>query len=378
MDKTFLNKILIKAQEIKASDIHLLSNLKPYARIHGEIKQLTDFQVLSAQNILNILLSILDKNLQEIFLKKLQVDFAYFNTDNNTRYRVNAFRDSKGISIVFRALNSNIPILEESDYPDIFKKIASLDKGLVLICGPTGSGKSTTIATMIDYINRNTEKHIITIEDPIEYIYESKKSIINQREIGKNVVSFAEGLKGALREDPDVILVGELRDQKTIKLALTAAERGHLVFGTLHTISASKTIGRIIDSVANEEKDIIRNMLSTSLRAVVLQTLLKKPNNSGRVPAYEILVGTTAIRNLIRDNKIFQIDSMIQTGSKFGMTTMKDYIQKLIQKNKVDRKLATEMIMKSDEDVFRVEEPTKKYSYLEHDPVFNNKDPLYG
>ncbi len=361
MDRNFLNNILIKAKELKSSDIHISSNHVPHIRIDGSIKPIEGFQVLTAKNILDLMLSIMDKNAQENFMKKAQADFAYFNTECQTRYRVNIFKDYNGIAAVFRALSSNVIELENSDYPEIFKKIASLDKGLVLVCGPTGSGKSTTLSSIIDYINRTTEKHIITIEDPIEYVYKSDKSLINQREVGKDVQSFSDGLRGALREDPDVILIGEMRDKETIKMALTAAETGHLVFGTLHTMSASKTIDRIIDSVDSGEKEVVRSMLSTSLRAIVLQTLLKKPEGKGRIAAFEILVATGAIRNLIRENKSFQIDSMIQTGSKYGMVTMKDYVEKLIRNNLVDPDYAITKISNNDNEVFRADNQLKYY-----------------
>ncbi len=356
MDKNFLNKILIKAQELKSSDIHISSNLVPRVRSIGNMVPIDGIQALTAKNILDILIDIMDKNVKDSFIKKGQADFAYVNAENNIRYRVNAFRDHSGVAVVFRALSSKIPVLEESDYPEIFKKIASLEKGLVLVCGPTGSGKSTTLAAIIDYINRNTKKHIITIEDPIEYVYKTNNSLINQREIGRDVQSFADGLKGALREDPDVILIGEMRDKETIKMALTAAETGHLVFGTLHTMSASKTIDRIIDSVDAGEKDVVRTMLSTSLKAIILQTLLRKIDGTGRVAAYEILVATGAIRNMIRENKTFQIDSIIQTGSKYGMITMKDYIEKLTRNKIVDPEEARLAISNNDDDIFRNDE----------------------
>lgn len=349
MDKSFLNSILIKAQEAKSSDIHISSNHIPHVRVFGSIKPLEGFQVLTGRNILDLMLSIMDKNIQESFMKKAQADFAYFNTENQIRYRVNIFKDYNGVGAVFRALSNNILNLENEGYPEIFKKIASLDKGLVLVCGPTGSGKSTTLSSIIEYINTNTEKHIITIEDPIEYVYKSNKSLINQREIGKDVQSFSDGLRGALREDPDVVLIGEMRDKETIKMALTAAETGHLVFSTLYTMSASKTIDRIIDSVEAHEKEVVRSMLSTSLQAIILQTLLKNYDNTSRIAAFEIAIGTNAIRNMIRENKIYQIDSVIQTGSKYGMITMKEYVEKLIYENLVDKKEALSKITKIEE-----------------------------
>lgn len=360
MDKSFLNSILEKSEELKSSDIHISSGHVPYVRINGSMKPMDGFEVLSARNVLDMMLSIMDKNSQENFIKRSQADFAYSNADKK-RYRVNIFRDNNGIGVVFRALGNNLVDLENSDYPEVFRKIAMLDKGLVLVCGPTGSGKSTTLSSIIDYINKHTEKHIITIEDPIEHVYKSDKSLINQREVGRDVLSFSDGLRGALREDPDVILIGEMRDKETIKMALTAAETGHLVFSTLHTMSASKTIDRIIDSVDSGEKDVIRSMLSTSLQAVILQALLRRPEGKGRIAAFEILVGTGAIRNMIRENKVFQIDSMIQTGSKFGMTTMRDYVEKLIRNNLVDPDYAITKISGNNDDAFRTENQSKYY-----------------
>lgn len=336
MDKQFLNKILNEAQKLNASDIHLSANLHPYIRLQGDIVKMDTFPEFTAKDILNMALDSMDKYAQEFFLKNLQVDYAYSNIENQTRYRVNVFKTRKGISASFRQLNNTIPELDSADFPEIFTKIANLEKGLVLVCGPTGSGKSTTLATILEYINRNLKKHIITLEDPIEYIFETKNCLIDQREVGRSVESFADGLKAALREDPDIIMIGEMRDKETIKMALTAAETGHLVFSTLHTMSASKTIDRIIDSCDLNEKEVVRSMLSTSLQAIILQKLFKRPENLGRIAGFEVAIGTNAIRNLIRENKIHQIDSIIQTGSKFGMITMKDYIEKLINKNLVD------------------------------------------
>lgn len=350
MDRKFLNTILNKAKEFRASDIHLSSGLLPYIRTQGDMIPLQDFEHLSAKNILDLSLSIMDNYAQENLLKNLQTDFAYYNEEIKTRYRVNVFKNSRGVSMAFRRLNSAIPKLEEAGFPEIFKRIATQEKGLVLVCGPTGSGKSTTLAILIDYINRHTKKHILTIEDPIEYVYETKNSLVEQREVGKSVKSFTDGLTGALREDPDIILVGEMRDRETIKMALTAAETGHLVFSTLHTMSASKTIDRIIDSSDPNEKEVIKNMLSTSLQAIILQTLIKNKDNTDRVAGFEVVVGTGAIRNLIRENKVYQIDSMIQTGTKYGMITMEDYVEDLIRKDIVNREDALSKIKKIDKE----------------------------
>lgn len=350
MDKNFLNQILMRAEEDKASDVHILTDMPPCFRINGDIVEYDNCDMFSAKNVLDLSLDIMDKVAQENFLEYLQCDFGYTNKESNTRYRVNVFRSFNGVSIAFRRLNSTIMKLEDVGFPEIFRKLVMLEKGLILICGPTGSGKSTTLASMIDYVNRNSKKHIITIEDPVEYIHKSNESIISQREVGRSVLSFAEGLRGALREDPDIILIGEMRDKETIKMALTAAETGHLVFGTLHTMSASKTIDRIIDSTDTGEKEVIRSMLSTSLQAIILQTLIKKEDNSGRIAAFEILIGTNGVRNLIRENKTHQIDSVIQTGSKYGMVTLRDYTIKLMEAGLIDKETALRRIAKVDED----------------------------
>ena len=340
------------ANNLNASDIHLSSGVPPYVRVNGDIEPLEGFTApLTPKDISNILLSIIDKYNQESLLKNLQTDFAYHNPETNSRYRVNAFKSVKGLSVVFRKLNTVIPKLEDVGFPSIIKKIANLDKGLVLICGATGSGKSTTLAILLDYINRNKNKHIITIEDPVEYLHETKKSLVDQREVGKSVKNFSDGLRGALREDPDIILVGEMRDKETIRMALTAAETGHLVLSTLHTMSASKTVDRIINSFDSEEKDIVRNMLSTSLQAIILQTLLKNSTNNGRVAAFEVAIATSALRNLIREDKIYQIDTLIQTGSRYGMMTMAEYVEKLLRDGMVDKEEALTKISKIDEQL---------------------------
>lgn len=352
MDINDLNYILDLANGLDASDIHLSSGVPPYVRINGDIRPLEGFtNPLTPKDISNILLSIIDKYNQEALLKNLQTDFAYHNAETNSRYRVNAFKSVKGLSVVFRKLNMVIPKLEDIGFPSIMKKIANLEKGLVLICGATGSGKSTTLAILLDYINRNKNKHIITIEDPVEYLHETKQSLVDQREVGKSVKNFSDGLRGALREDPDIILVGEMRDKETIRMALTAAETGHLVLSTLHTMSASKTVDRIINSFDSEEKDIVRNMLSTSLQTIVLQTLLKNSTNSGRIAAFEIAIATSALRNLIREDKIYQIDSLIQTGSRYGMMTMVEYVEKLLRDGVVDKEEALSKISKIDEQL---------------------------
>ena len=261
-----------------------------------------------------------------------ECDFS-FEIPELSRFRVNAFVQNRGAGAVFRTIPSKVLSLEDLKAPRVFQDIADQPRGVVLVTGPTGSGKSTTLAAMINYINENHPAHILTVEDPIEFVHESKRSLINQREVHIHTHSFANALKSALREDPDVILVGEMRDLETIRLALTAAETGHLVFGTLHTPSAAKTIDRIIDVFPAAEKDMVRAMLSESLKAVISQTLLKRKEGSGRVAAHEIMIGTPAIRNLIRENKVAQMVSAIQTGSQVGMQTLDQCLTDLVRKN---------------------------------------------
>jgi twitching motility protein PilT len=262
----------------------------------------------------------------------LEVDFS-FEIPSLARFRVNAFNQQNGAAAVFRTIPSKVLTLEDLNAPAIFKEISDQPRGVVLVTGPTGSGKSTTLAAMIDYINENVYSHILTIEDPIEFVHQSKKCLINQREVGPHTMSFANALRSALREDPDVILVGEMRDLETIRLALTAAETGHLVFGTLHTSSAAKTIDRIVDVFPAAEKEMVRSMLSESLRAVIAQTLLKTKDGTGRVAAHEIMIGTPAIRNLIRENKVAQMYSSIQTGGNLGMQTLDQCLLDLVRRN---------------------------------------------
>lgn len=268
------------------------------------------------------------------FEEKLEVDFS-FELPNVGRFRVNAFNQARGCAAVFRTIPVEIPTLDQLGAPEIFEKIANYEKGLVLVTGPTGSGKSTTLAAMVDYVNRNHNKHILTIEDPIEFVHTNNKCLVNQREVHRDTHSFKAALRSALREDPDVILVGELRDQETISLALTAAETGHLVFGTLHTSSAAKTIDRIIDVFPGSDKDMVRSMLSESLRSVIAQKLLKRVGG-GRLACHEIMMATPAIRNLIREDKVAQMYSIIQTGAAHGMQTMEQNAKQLIAQGLVD------------------------------------------
>ena len=271
---------------------------------------------------------------RKVYEETLECDFS-FEIPNLARFRVNAFNQQRGAAAVFRTIPSKVLTLEELNAPKIFKEISEYPRGIVLVTGPTGSGKSTTLAGMVNHINENDYGHILTVEDPIEFVHESKKCLINQREVGPHTLSFSNALRSALREDPDVILVGEMRDLETIRLALTAAETGHLVFGTLHTSSAAKTVDRVVDVFPAAEKEMVRAMLSESLRAVISQTLLKTKDGNGRVAAHEIMIGTPAIRNLIRENKIAQMYSAIQTGQNYGMQTLDQNLIDLVRRNVV-------------------------------------------
>jgi twitching motility protein PilT len=330
-NENFLDKVLLILETKGVSDIHLKSGYNIYYRSMGDIKIMKDTPVIDNNTILTFLKDILDDRMKGEFQKNKQVDFG-FATSNNTRYRANLFKTHVGLSLSLRRINNKISTFEELMAPDIIRTLANLQKGLVIISGPTGSGKSTTLSSIINYINENQERHIITIEDPIEFVHQNKKCLINQREIGNDVVNFSLALKSALREDPDIILLGEIRDAETIKECLTAAETGHLVFTTMHTQTAAKSIDRIVDTCEAGEKDMVRSMLSTSLQAVVLQKLLKRRDGTGRICAFEVLVGTAGVRNLIKENKIAQIDSMIQTGTKYGMIDMLTSIDNLYKR----------------------------------------------
>ena len=316
-----------------ASDLHLSAGVSPMVRIDGEVRKL-GIPALSHADVHRLVFEIMSDSLRGEFEEKLEVDFS-FELPNVGRFRVNAFNQSRGCSAVFRTIPVEIPTLEQLGAPDIFEKIANYEKGLVLVTGPTGSGKSTTLAAMVDYVNRNHNKHILTIEDPIEFVHTNNKCLVNQREVHRDTHSFKAALRSALREDPDVILVGELRDQETISLALTAAETGHLVFGTLHTSSAAKTIDRIVDVFPGSDKDMVRSMLSESLRSVIAQKLLKRVGG-GRVACHEIMIATPAIRNLIREDKVAQMYSIIQTGAAHGMQTMEQNAKQLMAQGLVD------------------------------------------
>ena len=317
-----------------ASDVHLSAGQPPMLRIHGDIKRL-EHAALSADEVHNMIFDIMNDHQRKCFQGDLDIDFS-FELGGIARFRVNVFNQRKGEGAVFRAIPATVVSLQELGMPPVLQELCEKERGLVLVTGPTGSGKSTTLAAMIDFINTNSETHILTVEDPVEFVHESKKSLINQREVGPDTKSFGSALRGALREDPDVILVGEMRDLETISLALTAAETGHLVLGTLHTSSAPKTVDRIIDVFPAGQQNQVRAMFSESIQAVVTQTLCKK-EGGGRIAAVEILLGTAACRNLIREGKIHQIPSILQTGQKLGMQTLDMALQELVSKRLISR-----------------------------------------
>lgn len=323
-----LTQLLAFAMQNNASDLHLSAGSAPIIRVHGQMKKVKA-DALSSDEIRGMLYSVMSEEQRADYERDLDLDIA-ISFGDKARFRVNAFNTRQGAAAVFRAIPSEIPTMQELDLPPAIRKFTELEKGLVLVTGATGSGKSTTIAAIINHINEHKNKHILTIEDPVEFFHQSKKSLINHREIGLDSKSFKNALKAALREDPDVILVGEMRDYETISLAMTAAETGHLVIGSLHANSAVKTIDRVIDVFPSGDKAMARTMLSSSLEGVVAQTLLRKADGGGRVGAFEILVGTNAVRNLIRENQIPQIFSMLQTGSRYGMITMEEAINNLV------------------------------------------------
>ncbi|MDJ0806231.1 MAG: type IV pilus twitching motility protein PilT [Gammaproteobacteria bacterium] len=317
-----------------ASDLHLSAGLPPMIRVDGDIRRI-NVPALEHKVVHGLVYDIMNDKQRKDFEEFLENDFS-FEIPGLARFRVNAFNQARGAAAVFRTIPSKVLTLEDLGCPQIFRDIVDVPRGLVLVTGPTGSGKSTTLAAMMDYKNDNDYAHILTIEDPIEFVHSSKKCLVNQREVHRDTLGFAEALRSALREDPDIILVGELRDLEIIRLAITAAETGHLVFGTLHTSSAAKTIDRIIDVFPAGEKSMVRSMLSESLRSVIAQTLLKKIGG-GRVAAWEIMVGTPAIRNLIREDKVAQMYSAIQTGQAAGMQTMDQALKELVEKGIISR-----------------------------------------
>ncbi len=330
-------QLLAFAVKNNASDLHLSAGVPPIIRVDGDVKRI-NMPALKHKEVHSMVYDIMNDKQRKDFEEFLETDFS-FEIPKLARFRVNAFNQNRGCAAVFRTIPSEILTLDDLGAPRIFKDIAMHPRGLVLVTGPTGSGKSTTLAAMIDYVNDNKPDHVLTIEDPIEFVHESKKSLINQREVHRDTLGFAEALRSALREDPDVVLVGEMRDLETIRLALTAAETGHLVFGTLHTSSAAKTIDRVVDVFPAAEKEMVRSMLSESLRAVISQTLLKR-TGGGRVAAHEIMIGSPAIRNLIREGKIAQMYSAIQTGQSLGMQTLDQNLQELMGKGLITKEEA--------------------------------------
>jgi twitching motility protein PilT len=327
-----ITELLTFAHREGASDVHLVASEPPRVRIHGDMKRV-EHPPLSAEEVHGMIFDIMSDALRKAYQETNDVDFS-FELGDIARFRVNVFRQRKGEGAVFRLIPSRVMTMEDLGLPPMLKEICDREKGLVLVTGPTGSGKSTTLAAMINYINENDEGHILTIEDPIEFVHQSKKCLVNQRELGPHTQSFANALRASLREDPDVILVGEMRDLETISLALTAAETGHLVFGTLHTSSAPKTVDRIIDVFPAAQQEQIRIMFSESIQAVITQTLLKK-RSGGRIAALEILMGTPAVRNLIREAKVHQIPSAMQTGQNVGMQTLDMALVELVRRNQV-------------------------------------------
>jgi len=348
-----LTQLLAFTMQNKASDLHLSATNPPMIRVDGRLKRVKA-DPLSSDNVREMLYSVMSEDQRAVYENELEIDFA-ISFGEKARFRVNAYNTRNGSASVFRIIPSEIPSMAELDLPPVMKKFAQLEKGIVLVTGPTGSGKSTTLASIINHINERQNKHILTIEDPVEFFHSSKKSLINHRELGRDTRSFKHALKSALREDPDVILVGEMRDYETISLALTAAETGHLVFGTLHSSSAAKTVDRIIDVFPSGDKEMVRTMLSNSLEGVVAQTLLRRAEG-GRVGAFEILVGTNAVRNLIRENQVPQIYSMMQTGMRYGMITMEESINNLLMSGVISPEEARAAMTKASDEGFGEEE----------------------
>ncbi|PTU74306.1 type IV pilus twitching motility protein PilT [Pseudomonas mangrovi] len=334
-----ITELLAFSAKQGASDLHLSAGLPPMIRVDGDVRRI-NLPAMEHKQVHALIYDIMNDKQRKDFEEFLETDFS-FEVPGVARFRVNAFNQNRGAGAVFRTIPSKVLTMEDLGMGEVFRKITDVPRGLVLVTGPTGSGKSTTLAAMLDYLNSTKYQHILTIEDPIEFVHESKKCLVNQREVHRDTHGFAEALRSALREDPDIILVGEMRDLETIRLALTAAETGHLVFGTLHTTSAAKTIDRVVDVFPAEEKSMVRSMLSESLQSVISQTLLKKIGG-GRVAAHEIMIGTPAIRNLIREDKVAQMYSAIQTGGALGMQTLDACLKNLVAKGLVSRDAARE------------------------------------
>ena len=334
MDVTELLTFTVKQN---ASDLHLSAGLEPMIRIDGDLRRI-NLPVMDHKTVHAMVYDIMNDRQRRDFEEHLQVDFS-FDIPSIARFRVNVYNQDRGAAAAFRVIPASVWTLEQVGAPKVFKKLLDVPNGLIMVTGVTGSGKSTTLAAMVDYVNSERAQHILTIEDPIEYLHVSKRAMINQRELHAHTESFSDALRAALREDPDVILVGEMRDLETVRLALTAAETGHLVLATLHTSSAAKTIDRVIDVFPGNEKAMVRSMLSESLRAVISQSLLKRIGG-GRVPAWEIMVATPAIRNLIREDKVAQMYSVIQTGQALGMQTMDQSLKELVDRRIIAREVA--------------------------------------
>ncbi|MCP1621961.1 type IV pilus twitching motility protein PilT [Pseudomonas nitroreducens] len=334
-----ITELLAFSAKQGASDLHLSAGLPPMIRVDGDVRRI-NLPPLEHKQVHALIYDIMNDKQRKDFEEFLETDFS-FEVPGVARFRVNAFNQNRGAGAVFRTIPSKVLTMEDLGMGEVFKRVSDVPRGLVLVTGPTGSGKSTSLAAMLDYLNNTKYSHILTVEDPIEFVHESKKCLVNQREVHRDTLGFNEALRSALREDPDIILVGEMRDLETIRLALTAAETGHLVFGTLHTTSAAKTIDRIVDVFPAEEKSMVRSMLSESLQAVISQTLLKKIGG-GRVAAHEIMIGTPAIRNLIREDKVAQMYSAIQTGGALGMQTLDMCLKGLVAKGLVTRDAAKE------------------------------------
>lgn len=341
-----ITELLAFSAKQNASDLHISAGLPPMIRIDGDIRRI-NLPSMDHKQVHGLIYDIMNDKQRKDFEEFLETDFS-FEVPGVARFRVNAFNHNRGAGAVFRTIPSKVLSMEDLGMGQVFRDISATPRGLVLVTGPTGSGKSTTLAAMIDYVNENRYDHILTIEDPIEFVHESKKCLVNQREVHRDTHSFTDALRSALREDPDIILVGEMRDLETIRLALTAAETGHLVMGTLHTTSAAKTIDRIVDVFPADEKSMVRSMLAGSLEAVISQTLLKKIGG-GRVASHEIMRGTSAIRNLVREDKVAQMYSTIQTGASMGMQTMDQSLSMLVDKGVIARDEAKKKAVNPDE-----------------------------